>query len=245
MNYLNDGLFFCGDIHGELKKLVWSLVYQKKITDSSVVCLGDFGVGFEKPSHMDLLYKKIEKRLEKSNITLYAIRGNHDDPDYFDGTHDYPRLKFLKDYEVVEIEGFSILPIGGATSIDQEQRKKYNNNQKRLGSSKRSWWEGERPKKVSIKDLPNKVDIIISHEAPIDFEPVVIRKTEDLDIWNSILEDRTYLGKVLKEVRARYWLHGHYHKSSSGSYGDLIYRGLAIDELFFFYKNYDDLDIGE
>lgn len=229
-------LIFCGDIHGELRKLVWSLVYSKKLSNINVICLGDFGMGFGKPRYFDLLYQKISNRLEKNNITIYALRGNHDDPTYFDGNHDYPRLKFIKDYEVFELSGLRILPIGGASSVDRNWRVKFNEKMKNLGSSKRSWWKEERPIQVSTKQLPNKVDIIISHEAPLSFEPVIVRESGlDEDIYNNILEDRHYLDSILKEVVAKYWFHGHYHRSTSGSYGDLLYRGLNINELYCLY----------
>ena len=232
----NSGIVFCGDIHGELRKLVWNLVYNKKIVNSNIICLGDFGVGFSKPRQMDLLYKKVESRLEKSNNTIYVIRGNHDDPDYFDGTHDYPRLKFVKDYEILEVSGIKILPIGGASSTDKDWRQKFNDRMERIGSSKRSWWPGERPTQIPIKQLPNKVDVIISHEAPLSFEPVVVRESGlSEEIYNNIIEDRHYLDNVLQEVVSKYWFHGHYHKSTSGSYGDLLYKGLNIEELYYLY----------
>lgn len=230
------GIIFCGDIHGELRKLVWSLVYMKKISNANIICLGDFGIGFSKPKHMDLLYQKISGRLEKNNLTIYTIRGNHDDPKYFDGAHDYSRLKFIKDYEILELSGYRILPIGGASSVDKEWRAKFNEKMLRVGSEKRSWWDGERPTQVPVKQFPNNVDIIISHEAPLSFDPVVVRESGlSEEIYNNILEDRHYLDTVLKEVVAKYWFHGHYHKSTSGNYGDLLYRGLDIDELYYLY----------
>ena len=230
----NPILLVSGDIHGELRKLVWNVsnkVLISNIPEIHVIVAGDFGVGFGNPGAMDVLYNTVKSKLEKYNIYVYAVRGNHDDPSYFDGTHDYPRLKFLKDHEVYEICGKKIYPIGGANSVDKADRIEKNLEAEGYGSKKRWWWEGEAPVE-KYKDLPDNVDIVISHEAPISFEPVIVRKTEDLDLWGKILSARRYLDYVLNNVRLDWWIHGHYHQSTSGSFGQVKYRGLDIDELF-------------
>ena len=226
-------LLFSGDIHGELKKLVWKVTIQLGLENVSLVVAGDFGAGFGGTGSMDVLYNSVKDRLEKYNITIYAVRGNHDNPDWFDGTHDYPRLKFLQDYKVYEIEGKTILPIGGAHSIDRDSRIEDNLAYEKYGSSKRCWWPGEVIKKVPISELPDRVDIIVTHEAPISFEPIIVREMGDgLKLWEDILDSRQYLNQILQEVKADLWIHGHYHRSTSGSYGDLLYRGLDIHEIY-------------
>ena len=237
LDKIRGSLFCCGDIHGEIETLIWNLVEKWGIENSSVIILGDFGVGFSKSPEEGLrvMYNKIEEKLNKKNITLYAIRGNHDDPRFFDGTFEFPRLKLLKDGILREIEGFLVFPVGGATSIDQEERKLKNEQLKRYGSSQRCWWEGERPDR-SIT-LPNYADIIVSHTAPMSFRPVILRSnTMSLDIFNSDREDREFLDLVLEKVRSPRWYYGHFHKSIVGSFNNLIYRGLDIMELI---KVYD------
>ena len=227
-------LIFCGDIHGELKKLIWLIinkVVQPDIKEIAVVVAGDFGVGFGKPRAIEILYNSIKKKLEKYNISIYVVRGNHDNPEYFDSKHDFPRLKFLKDHKPIEILGKVIYPIGGANSTDKDWRIDKNIEAEEYGSSKRWWWEGEVIEK-KYKDLPNIVDIIVSHEAPLSFEPVIVREVEDENLWKDIIDSRRYLDHVLLNVRCNWWIHGHYHKSSSGSYKDVKYRGLSIEELF-------------
>lgn len=225
-------LMFSGDIHGNLKSIVWAVAIRHWLRHVDLVIAGDFGVGFGAEAAMDIQYNSIKDRLEKYDINIYVVRGNHDDPSYFDGKHDYPRLKFLEDHKVYEICGKKIYPVGGAHSIDRAERIDKNNEYKSYGSSRRCWWEDESPKK-EYHHLPDNVDIVVSHEAPISFEPVVVRETEDLKLWNDILDARNYLNYVLNNVRASWWIHGHYHNSSSGNYGDVKYRGLAIEELFY------------
>jgi DNA repair exonuclease SbcCD nuclease subunit len=233
-------LFICGDIHGELKYLVYNVIQCKwGLKNSDIIVVGDFGAGFGRKHSMQVNYEKIEKRLEKDNNVIWALRGNHDDPAFFDGTHDFPRLHFLKDHEIVEICGKKIYPIGGATSVDIDApdrkgrtRRWYNDRYIRLGSSQRCWWPDENI--VPSKDPhPTKVDIILSHEAPFAFEPVPIRPNDCTnETWDRVLADRRYLDEVLYETNASWWIYGHYHTRFSGHIGDLMYRCLPELELF-------------
>ena len=237
---MND-LYFCGDIHGEYRKLVWTLCEKNKLQDSSVVILGDFGVGFTKPKELEIEYKRSEPKLEKNNLTIYVLRGNHDDPDYFkDTSRDFPRLKFLQDHTVYNICDRSIYIIGGAYSTDANLDPNYEGEvedrkvetEKRLRKGKLpTWWPGECVEK-KYTDLPNRVDIIASHTAPISFDPVSIRTSEiSLTQFENIVEERKYLQYILLEVRADYWFYGHYHKNYTGTYNQLLYKGLGVLEL--------------
>lgn len=223
-------LGFCGDIHGELKKLVWLLTEKYKLYNGSIIVAGDFGVGFGRPGSLDVMYQGVSEKLEKHDITIYVVRGNHDNPEYFDGQHDRSRLKFLEDHKVYTIEGKEIYPIGGAVSIDRNDRIQANEECEKYGSRKRCWWPGEKPT-YKTENLPDRVDYIVSHEAPLSFDPVIVRKTEDLSIWEDIVESRKYLNFVLGEINCSRWFHGHYHFSTSGAYGDILYRGLDIEEI--------------
>lgn len=232
-------LYFCGDIHGELKTLVFNLTQRYKITNAAVIIAGDFGAGFDSSDYDDRLYRSVKKRLEENNITIYAIRGNHDDPSYFLNPEEhnfdkYDRLKLLKDHTLYEIAGRKIYTIGGANSLDVEVRLKA--NKERLLRGKRPiWWETEDVTRIPLSDLPTvKVDVVVSHEAPLSFSPVVINRTADMsaEVYNKVLNTRNYLNEIMMAMRFNYWIYGHYHKSFSGSYNDSLYRCLDINELF-------------
>ena len=85
-----------------------------------MIQVGDFGAGFRKDFLDDMLY--LNDVLNEYNVTLYVIRGNHDDPKFFNGNHNWGNLKLLKDYTVLDLEGKKILLIGGAISIDRGNR---------------------------------------------------------------------------------------------------------------------------
>ena len=220
-----DRLIVCGDIHGELRTLVYNLTDRFDIHDASVIVAGDFGVGFSSKKYEETEYKHIEKDLEKYNLKIYVVRGNHDCPQWFDGKHDFPRIKFLLDYKIVEIAGRKVYPVGGGISIDQEER-----------TEGKDWWPDEDVKRIT--EFPVKVDLIISHMAPISFSPVTMRdENMSAEIYEKCINSRSYLEKILDEVKCKYWFYGHYHKSYSGHIGEMMYRGLGIHEL---YELWDD-----
>lgn len=231
----NLDLLFVGDIHGELKHSIWKITEQHRIRDANIVYCGDFGAGFGRPKAMDEMYKEVQSKLEKNNLYLWVMRGNHDNQDFFDGLHNYPRLCFLQDHVLIKLSGKTIYPVGGGTSIDKEWRIEKNNESKKYGSRLRYWWPGERIVRKYVS-LHSKVDIVVSHEAPLDFSPVTIRTDFTDEIYEEIIEDRKYLGWVLRQLKPERWFHGHYHQSSSGDFLGTLYRGLAINELFMLYN---------
>lgn len=225
-------LFICGDIHGALRTLVWEIDIRRKIENADIIIVGDIGVGFGRPRGLEASYKRVEEKLRYRDVKIWGIRGNHDDPSYFDGSIKFPFLELLPDHKVVKIGNYDVYPIGGGVSEDREERIKTNERYERYGSHKRIYWERERVEPI-IDNLPPKVDIIVSHMAPISFRPVAERPDEATpEIWEEELWDRRYLDYIQSEVRSGYWFYGHYHKSYEGESGLTMYRGLSELELF-------------
>ncbi len=128
MQYLDlsdysDRIIACGDIHGEFETLVYE-IGRHQITDSIVIVAGDCGFGFSRPTYYDDLYtKKMHKKLEKANVLLLMVRGNHDDPVFFEKELiDYPYMKALPDYTIVHTQSHNVLCVGGAVSVDRNFR---------------------------------------------------------------------------------------------------------------------------
>lgn len=232
-------LYICGDIHSEISRLVHDATHKPKISCADILVVGDFGAGFGRPNSMDARYREIRSALEANDICLYTIRGNHDDPAFFDGFHDYERLHFLPDHKMIELCGKQIYPIGGAVSTDidlidpltRKSRRMQNDSLVRFGSSKRVWWEGEAPTQIT-EGLPETTDIIVSHEAPLSFTPTPIREPHVRDTtWQQILSSRRYLDDVLNAVKPSLWFYGHYHRHFEGEIAGTRYRGLDIGEI--------------
>ena len=232
-------LWICGDIHGEIKRLVHDAIHQLKIKCADILVVGDFGAGFGRPNSMDVRYQEVCLALEANDINLCTIRGNHDNPSFFDGKHDYERLHFLPDHKMIELCGKRIYPIGGAVSMDidlvdsltRKSRRMQNDSLIRFGSSKRIWWQNEAPVQIT-ECLPKSADIIVSHEAPLSFAPTPFREPHVHDnTWLQMIESRHYLDYVLKTVKSPFWFYGHYHRHYEGNTGETMYQGLDVAEM--------------
>lgn len=230
-----ENLCIVGDIHGELGTLVYNITERYNLHDTAFIIAGDVGLGFNQPGWYEAWYSKQEPRLEKNNNIIYGLRGNHDDPRFFNGDKalNYPFLKTLKDYEPLEWKDKTILPIGGASSIDVKERMIENGKWEKRGSTRRCWWPEERPQQLeNFESLPRHIDIVVSHEAPLGAGKTLMRETwMDFELYERIREDREYLYKILKERVPERWYFGHYHDSYSGALVNTLYRGLDIQEI--------------
>lgn len=112
-----------GDIHGDFKQLVHKCCIQYGMTDTLIIVAGDCGFGFERPGYYENLYSKCSRRLSKTDNWLVFIRGNHDNPAYFNlqPIH-HSRWMTLPDYSVIKACGHTILCVGGAISVDRSLR---------------------------------------------------------------------------------------------------------------------------
>lgn len=214
-----------GDIHGEFRELVWLIHNKYHIKGTAFIVVGDFGLGFHKKGYYEtVVWNRIKKDLENDGNCILGLRGNHDNPDFYDPTSenfiDFPRFKALQDYERLEWKDREILTIGGAVSRDVVEREEG-----------KDWWEGEDIQRDWSK-IKEKEDIILSHDAPICFGPVPVKHEKiPTDVFQKMLDSRNFLYQVLKQTNPRRWFFGHYHESTSGDWGDTLWRGLSINEI--------------
>ena len=115
----------CGDIHGAFETMVFKTCVQYGMTDTLVIVAGDCGFGLERPNHYINLYNGLAGRLKKANNWIVFVRGNHDDPSYFQEEKIcYERFRCVPDYSVIQACGLDILCVGGGVSIDRLARQR-------------------------------------------------------------------------------------------------------------------------
>ena len=126
-----NNVYCVGDLHGNfnaINGLIKGALNMPQLTDCAIVFCGDIGFGFEKENYYQQILPKLEKLCKKNNVYCIFIRGNHDDPSYFDGKRiNYTHIKAVQDYTVLSISNFdkdNILCVGGAISIDRRYRLK-------------------------------------------------------------------------------------------------------------------------
>lgn len=236
-------ILFLGDIHGNFE-YIKGQIKRLKISDCTIIQVGDFGIGFSKPETEKEKMLLLNKFMRERNITFYAIRGNHDDPTYFTGEHQYSNLKLMPDYSVIEADDKRICLIGGAISIDRKYRLQQDTINARYGSSRRSYWFDEvlvydEEKIKGIKD----VDILCTHTAPewclplnkIGFGSLVESFADsDPTLLEELKAERHLMGKIFRELQKQSFIkhhyYGHFHKSETTLEGMCLHRLCNINE---------------
>ena len=119
----NQCLVVCGDIHGEFNQLVHKLCVQYQMRDTTCIVAGDCGFGFEKKEYYENIVRRNSKRMSEANNRIVFIRGNHDNPAYFDGqTFAHKRFLAIPDYSIINVCNHVVLCVGGAISVDRSYR---------------------------------------------------------------------------------------------------------------------------
>lgn len=228
-------LYFIGDVHGELERLAHKLAV-KNIRDSQLVQVGDFGFGlFGSKEKEYLSLKTLNKTLKAGNNLLYVIRGNHDDPSYFEKWQKIGNIRVVPDYSVLELNGYSVLLVGGAISIDRTSRmlgKSYWNEEEFV-------FDQQRLESV-LKDV-EKIDIVVTHNAPKEFWPFELNNLvkayarRDENLLSDLNDEREKHSTLLNHVTSRFapthWYYGHFHATEFNQYNELKYFALGESEI--------------
>ena len=248
-------LMMLGDTHGNTLQIAPQLLmrYDLNNTEKSkaIVHVGDFGLGF---SSIDGDMKALHianARLKKYNTFLYIIRGNHDDPKWFNN-HEYmentkkdgeiENIILVPDHTILAltIEGrekpVKIYCNGGAYSIDRTLR-----------TEGKSYWADEPFKclsKSQLDEIPNDLDIIVTHTRPNGVWPTDKSGIEhwllkDMGLYRDIEEEGSWMKDMFDSIKEKQdsFLHfyGHFHESHKEHFEydnkRFTHQCLDIDEL--------------
>ena len=233
-------IVYIGDIHGNFDYLKSNIDRTKFGNNQEIAYLiqvGDFGIGFNKKEKDIETLLLLNKFLKLRNIKMYVIRGNHDDPAYFNNNHIYSNLQLLKDYTELFIYNKKYLFIGGALSIDRKVRITEDNYYriKYPNSNNISYWENENflldeERINNIKDI----DILITHTAqsfcyPIMqtnhiYLPKIVKDylKDDNKLLNDLIQERKDMDKLFELLKNNNNISEHY-------YGHFHYRNIMIN----------------
>ena len=252
-NKLYDRLFFLGDTHGENMCIAPHLIKGKadSIEQKAIIHVGDFGIGFSSTVRDEI--KKLDilnQRLKENNITLYIVRGNHDDPSWFKSpTYEWTQITFVPDHTLLTInlkdhEPIKIYCHGGAVSVDRSNKIKDVN-----------YWPEEKftcPSPEQLLEIPTDLDIIVTHTRPLGVEPSVYNQmvmnmcSKDDQLDNDLKKEQKDMKKMFDSIRERNDIKnnivhyfGHFHWSRKERIGNIAHITLAIKELTEYYIRKD------
>lgn len=225
-----------GDTHGNTRHAVSAVRQAAKLGVSKILQLGDFGLWDHDISGVRFL-DTLNEELRKHGISLYFIRGNHENHDHLDLYEKiYPRdragqlgniyirshILYWPDGNIVIIGGKRFLGVGGAASIDKDWRL----NAEAAANRPRSlWWPQEQLSQEDADKLiyrAGKVDYMFSHEGTNGI-PMPL-----LDHLESTIH-RQRFSEVVKAYRPDVLFHGHYHKRLLYGYGHTTVVGADCD----------------
>ena len=234
-------LVVCGDIHGAFEEVVFKLCVQYSMTDTLFIVAGDCGFGFEEPGYYEQIFNKISRRLTKANNWVVMIRGNHDDPAYFQEQRiHHERLRCIPDYSIVTACGHTILCIGGAISIDRTYRLAVDSRPHSAQTA--SYWADEMPyyddEALAEINAKYKVDIVVTHISSSFCE---LLTNDGLLGWakrdETLLEDcereRAILDHIFDSLfetgqPLTHWYYGHFHQSWTSTIYGILFSMLDI-----------------
>ena len=253
------GVVVCGDIHGDFNLLVNKVCVQYEMRDTLIIVAGDCGFGFEKKGYYENIVRRNAKRMNEAGNTLLFIRGNHDNPAYFDGKEFcHKRFMAIPDYTIVKACGHTILCVGGAISIDRQYRKEsWTHAQKKMRhyghQSEESdplatnyYWPNEMPvyDSEALQKLSdeNKVDTVITHTAPSFCElqskdGLLSWAANDAELITDVEQERKVMDAIYTHLKqaghpVTHWCYGHYHQSWHSSIEGILFKMLDIMELY-------------
>ncbi len=225
-------VYITGDTHGKFDRVQYFCHEHNTTTDDVLIILGDAGINYCH-NYKD---KRLKEWLSQLPITLFCIRGNHEERpenintyktrEFFGGKvyieSEYPNLIFAKDGEVYNINNKKCLVIGGAYSVDKHYRL----------SMGWHWFKDEQlsiSEKVDIekkiKEHNNKFDYILSHTCPYDTRPTHLF----LDgIDQSTVDNSTekWLQFVANTTEFDKWYFGHFHGDWENGEYHMLYKNI-------------------
>lgn len=245
----------CGDIHGDFSPLVNKLCLQYQLCDTLLIVAGDCGFGFNKLGYYEQLVQRNSKRMAQSNNWIVFVRGNHDNPAYFDGkVFMKERFMAVPDYSVIQACGHSILCVGGAVSIDRRYRIDQFNRKVRYDLSlklnkdpllPKFYWENEPPvyreELIDLIGQKERVDTVVTHTSPSGCYPFLKGLVNEFSKHDPTLlvdteQERRVMHLLFERLRMfgaplSRWYYGHFHESHYSEIEGVLFKLLDIMEL--------------
>lgn len=242
-------MIIIGDIHSI--KPIFELIDKNKWEGQNLIQVGDFGLGFQEIRRDIENLLLLDEALVESNNKLYVVRGNHDNPIFWDKSKGLNLPKFhnlvlVQDYQVITIENKNVLFIGGAISLDRKVRE--------FEKPYPTWWKDEEfiynYSKLFTACKNINLDVVITHNSP-DFAYPAQAVTSYLvdhyhqfelqhggDLKKDINNERLDITEMYNNItidfrlRPKYWCYGHFHESHIENIDGTEFKLLDIKEAY-------------
>lgn len=241
-----DKVLITGDFHRDFTRLN----ELDNRDNCAIICLGDFGINYFLDERDDQEKKSLMK---KYPFWFYVVRGNHEARPqnvtgmklvYDEFVHgevyvqdEYPRIRYFKDWGEYNIEGISILAVGGAYSVDKYYRLTWGH----------SWFVDEQLTEVERDEClewatHKNFDVVLTHTCPYDWRPVdKFLPSVDQNTVDNTMEK--FLRKLRERIGWSVWAWGHYHDDRiEQPFAEMYYR--EFENLFDMVVRWQDYQAG-
>lgn len=210
--------YITGDTHKKFDRVERFCLEHMTTTADVMVILGDSGINY----WLSPKDEKLKERVAKIPVTLFCIHGNHEGRPWESPADyklvpwqeelvyredKYPNILFAKDGEIYDFHGKSVMPIGGAGTVNREYRI----------SHELQWFASEQPDETikqyveqQLEQMNWKVDVILSHTVPIKAEPTWAFKPRKEPITVDKSTEK-WLQTIYDRLDFKEWYAGHYH----------------------------------
>lgn len=235
-----------GDTHGQVDTRLGNIARNVEYIpgETAVIILGDAGVNF----YCNKSEKKKKHQLSKWGMRVYCVRGNHEerpenlgyevawDEDVHGNVYmdpDNANIRYFMDGGEYNINGHSVLTIGGAYSVDKYWRLQ---RAAAAGQSFSGWFKDEQLTQeemdaITAKVIDKEFDFVFTHTCPFSWEPT--------DLFLGCVDQSTvetgmelWLDELRKNISVGVWCFGHFH-------ADRVERP-CVEQ---FYWDYEDMEV--
>ena len=200
-----------------------------------MIVAGSCGFGTKDFEYFDKKFKELNDVLKENNFHILFVRGNNDDPSYFDEEKiNYSNIKTLVSNCIVKFVDFNCLCIGGGISFDREWKKSKSKEFK-----KEMYWENECID-FDIKDISNAmkdnpIACVITHDIPTFIEPSTgaFKNNRwfknDKNLLNDVTKSRVKLDLIYQEFvkqdkKPYVWWHSFSEQNRKNLVNEILFK---------------------
>ena len=216
----------------------WPKGIKRNYNDSVIFVSGNCGIGGKSLEYYQKMFAEFDKVLRNNNCFVFFIRGNNDNPSFFNGNEiDFEHVKAIPDYSVVELKNFNCLCIGGSVSFDREWKMAQESE-----FGRKLYWEDETPNfnEKEMDDILHefKIGCVISSTCPTFAYPGTNSFNHNKWVKNNseikklLSSERKTMDKVYDkmldmETKPYAWLYGRFKHPISNKVNDIVFYSLA------------------
>ncbi len=216
-------VLLAGDVHGFTSQIEYLARIATRERCEVILQLGDFGYWPHQEDGLRFLHKT-DRLLASAGVELLFLDGNHENFDRLLalGHPAYgfapvtERIRYIPRGTRWQWQGVTFLGLGGAHSIDKEERLRY---ERKCSRSNWLWWPQETitDEEAELAAGGGRVDVLVCHDCPWNVALAPHCGPEYMDELATEL-NRRRLQRVVNHTEPLSVFHAHYHVRHSSLY---------------------------